>query len=178
MKEAKFQGMFKRLVTNEDGVIEVTLAITNMGMKSLLDELNKEKYYNITLKERKNDRTLKQNSFFWKILTLIAEASDSDQDKWSWYLAVLEEANAKFSWQSIIAKSKEELDDIIKSLKQVFRAVDFKGQREGFENEYVVKCYYGSSHMNTKQMNELIDIAIQWAYEKGIDVEAYRHQYE
>lgn len=126
-------------------------------------EPNKE--YVLELKEARNKRTLQQNKFMWVLIHRIAAHEDMNMSEIEIYTSALEEANAKYIYLLGIKEAEEEL-------KKNFRAV--KVVRPTIENgkEYIVyKCFVGSSKLDTKEMNKLLDIIISWASELGIETD-------
>ena len=125
-------------------------------------KLDMDKTYICEIKEPKSKRSLEQNKLLWKLIHRIAkETYQSDDDV---YCAVLERADA-LSDYVITAVDMEE------ALRKSFRGVKFIRMQEVNGKEcYVYKVYLGSSKMDTKEMNELIDITMQVCGELGIDM--------
>lgn len=126
-------------------------------------EPNKE--YVLELKEVRNKRTLQQNKFMWALIHQIADHKDMNMNEIEIYTSALEEANAKYIYLMGIKEAEDEL-------RKNFRAV--KVVRPTFENgkEYIIyKCFVGSSKLDTKEMNKLLDIIISWASELGIETD-------
>lgn len=124
-------------------------------------EPNKE--YVMELKEVRSKRSLQQNKFMWALIHQIADHKDMNMNEIEIYTSALEEANAKYIYLMGIKEAEDEL-------KKNFRAV--KVVRPTIENgkEYIIyKCFVGSSKLNTKEMNKLLDIIISWASELGIE---------
>ena len=85
------------------------------------------------------------------------------QDDMDVYCAVLERADALSDY--VITAT-----DMGDALRKTFRGVKFIRMQEVNGKEcFVWKTYLGSSKMNTKEMNELIEIAMQICGELGID---------
>ena len=126
-------------------------------------EPNKE--YVLELKEVRSKRSLQQNKFMWALIHLIADHKDMNMKEIEIYTLALEEANAKYIYLMGIKEAEDEL-------RKNFRAV--KVVRPTYENgkEYIVyKCFVGSSKLDTKEMNKLLDIIISWAEELGIETD-------
>lgn len=126
-------------------------------------EPNKE--YVLELKEVRSKRTLQQNKFMWALIHQIADHKDMNMKEIEIYTSALEEANAKYIYLMGIKEAEDEL-------RKNFRAV--KVVRPTYENgkEYIVyKCFVGSSKLDTKEMNKLLDIIISWAEELGIETD-------
>lgn len=126
-------------------------------------EPNKE--YVLELKEVRSKRSLQQNKFMWALIHRIADHKDMNMKEIEIYTSALEEANAKYIYLMGIKEAEDEL-------RKNFRAV--KVVRPTIENgkEYIIyKCFVGSSKLDTKEMNKLLDIIISWAEELGIETD-------
>lgn len=126
-------------------------------------EPNKE--YILELKEVRSKRSLQQNKFMWALIHRIADHKDMNMKEIEIYTSALEEANAKYIYLMGIKEAEDEL-------RKNFRAV--KVVRPTIENgkEYIIyKCFVGSSKLDTKEMNKLLDIIISWAEELGIETD-------
>lgn len=126
-------------------------------------ESNKE--YVLELKEVRSKRSLQQNKFMWALIHRIADHKDMNMKEIEIYTSALEEANAKYIYLMGIKEAEDEL-------RKNFRAV--KVVRPTIENgkEYIIyKCFVGSSKLDTKEMNKLLDIIISWAEELGIETD-------
>lgn len=126
-------------------------------------EPNKE--YVLELKEARSKRSLQQNKFMWALIHQIADHKDMNMKEIEIYTSALEEANAKYIYLMGIKEAEDEL-------RKNFRAV--KVVRPTIENgkEYIIyKCFVGSSKLDTKEMNKLLDIVISWAEELGIETD-------
>ena len=124
-------------------------------------KLERDKYYICEIKEPTSKRSLEQNKLLWSLIHRIAK--ETYQDDMDVYCAVLERADALSDY--VITAG-----DIEKTLRKSFRGVKFiRMQEVNGRDCYVYKVYLGSSKMNTKEMNELIEITMQVASELGID---------
>lgn len=126
-------------------------------------EPNKE--YVLELKEVRSKRSLQQNKFMWALIHQIADHKDMNMKEIEIYTSALEEANAKYIYLMGIKEAEDEL-------RKNFRAV--KVVRPTTENgkEYIIyKCFVGSSKLDTKEMNKLLDIIISWAEKLGIETD-------
>lgn len=162
-------GKYLKKVINENGNVEITFEISEKGSKIQADEIEKDKIYLIELKDIKKKRTLNQNAFMWKCLELIAEKelngrTDSDYVE-NLYSKMLEKSGAKYEY--IMA-----MTDTIPELKKVFRAIRIVEFRD-YNNKKMVmlKCFYGSSKMNTKEMKNLIETILDYASNIGLYID-------
>ena len=124
-------------------------------------KLDMDKVYICEIKEYKSKRSLEQNKLLWKLIHRIAkETYQNDMDV---YCTALERADA-LSDYVITATGMGD------ALRKTFRGVKFVRKQEVNGKEcFVWKVYLGSSKMNTAEMNELIEIAMQICGELGID---------
>ena len=124
-------------------------------------ELNKE--YVIDLKEVRSKRTLQQNKYMWALIHAIADHEDVNQDEMEIYTFALEEAKAKYIYLLGTPEAEDEL-------KKNFRAVRVVRPTEENGKRFIVyKCFIGTSKMDTKQMNKVLDVLMAWAEELGIE---------
>ena len=124
-------------------------------------KLDMDKVYICEIKEYRSKRSLEQNKLLWKLIHRIAK--ETYQDDMNVYCAVLERADALSDY--VITAT-----DMGDALRKTFRGVKFIRMQEVNGKEcYVWKVYLGSSKMNTAEMNELIEIAMQICGELGID---------
>lgn len=135
-------------------------------------DLDQEKRYEVDIKEYKSKRSLEQNRYLWLLITEITKAQNggiANQDNITeTYTNLLEMANAKFDF--ILCPP-----DAIKEFKKRFRAIRINGTYTIENVEYMqLQVFYGSSTMNTKEMSQLIDTTLDYAYEVGVnDVDNY-----
>ena len=135
-------------------------------------DLDPNKRYEVDIKEYKSKRSLEQNRYLWKLITEIAKVENggiTNQDNITeTYTNLLEKANAKFEF--ILCPP-----DAIKEFKKRFRAIRINGTVIIKTVEYTqLQVFYGSSTMNTKEMSQLIDCVLDYAYEVGVhDVDNY-----
>ena len=147
---------------------ELRLRIDNYRHTQYLDELDREKEYQVEIKEVKSKRSLEQNRFLWKLLSELEKASKIDI--MIWYANILEETNCKYTHLM-------GLEGIDEQLLNAFRAVRKLGKREVNGKEVMVyRCYYGSSHYTVKEMTELIEVVLRWCAEYNIDTELYKYE--
>lgn len=122
-----------------------------------------DKYYDVSIKEPTNKRSLQQNKMLWSLIHSIAKSTNQEDN--DVYCALLEKADALSDY---IITAVEMEDDLRKS----FRGIKFMRMQEvNGKDCYIYKVYLGSSKMNTKEMTELLETAIQIASELEIEVE-------
>ena len=130
-----------------------------------LMEMDLDKYYDVSIKEPTNKRSLQQNKMLWSLIHSIAKATNQEDN--DVYCALLEKADALSDY--II--TAVEMED---ALRKSFRGIKFMRMQEvNGKDCYIYKVYLGSSKMNTKEMTELLETAIQIASELGIEIGDY-----
>lgn len=122
-------------------------------IKQKLFLLDKEKEYDVEIKDHREKRSLNANSYCWKLCTEIASALNSDKD--SIYLLMLK----RYGVSSLIAV--ESHIDFEKYAKYVE-----KQQENGKYTFY--KVFKGSSEYNTKEMSVLLNGIVSECKEMGI----------
>ena len=128
-----------------------------------LMEMDLDKYYDISIKEPTNKRSLQQNKMLWSLIHSIAKATNQEDN--DVYCGLLEKADALSDY--II--TAVEMED---ALRKSFRGIKFMRMQEvNGKDCYIYKVYLGSSKMNTKEMTELLETAIQIASELEIEVD-------
>lgn len=124
--------------------------------------------YNVTLKEKKEDRTLRQNRYLWALIGEICKKENGDlRNEEEVYCTLLQMAGAKYETIIIPEEAVERFRGLYRDIKVIGRQV------VNHRSFAVLHVFYGSSKMNTKEMNELLDTAIRYANELGIDTGGY-----
>ncbi len=158
-------GKYLKKVMNDDGEIEITFSIPHYQSK-WFEDIDKSKVYEISLKEKKSQRSIQQNDLLWAIISDIAEVQGY-KDSWKLYLQILKKAGAKTTKIPII-------EEAIPELKKAFRIVEPLYKLKIEDGELVLcECYHGSSSFNTKEMTELIETSLEWASNCEIDIRKY-----
>lgn len=160
---------FQRRTLTEDGDMEITFKVDKYAFNYInaCKELVIQPYA-LEITKPRSKRSLDQNSLLWKIIHDIAEKEDGYlADDQKTYCILLEMAGAKY--QDLVASV-----DAGEELKKVpgFRAIKVlrPSEKEGF---LIYRWYYGSSTFNTKEMTNLIDVALDYASKVGIDTAYY-----
>ena len=126
-------------------------------------KLENNKIYEVEIKDLNRSRTLKQNAKMWKLIKLIAEVQLEDEMKV--YIDALENANAKYEYLLGLESTENEL-------RKHFRAVKVVRPEIHNGKKFIVyKCFVGSSKLNTKEMNSLIEILENWCSFLGIQID-------
>lgn len=115
--------------------------------------------FTLTVDKYINRRTNQQNKLMWALLEIMAVSlnggrtgdGESGISAYDCYADTLESFGAKYEYLMC-------LPDGIPLLKQTFRAIKIMEERVyNGTNMKVLKCFYGSSKMNTEEMGQLID---------------------
>ena len=164
----KMLGKYVRKVTNEDGDLEITFAISNYYAKRECELLDKEKVYSLDIEERKGRKTLQQNRYFWKLCSLIAEKMNKDTDVMEVYCNALAHASSKFDYVMALP----EAEDTLKKYYRVVRVVD--------EREYngkkmnVFQVFTGSSKFSKQEEAKIIDYVLDLASKLEINIDYWK----
>ncbi len=164
----KFIGHFKDFQQGFKGDKQIVFTVDNYVDKALLDNLKSDLSYSIEVKEVKSKRSSQQNKYFWALVHEINLAlNDRPIDDMDIYIMLLEKANVKFEYIACTKGAEQ-------GLKKAFRAVievketTFKDNQG--KNLIMYKCFLGSSKMDVKEFNILIDTALDVASELGLDI--------
>lgn len=174
MARAKIIATLSRFLMDEDGNMEVVFKIDKScwNYKNAIKALEKIAYA-LEISKPRSKRSLEQNALLWAVISEIAEKQDGHlADDWDVYCALLEKANAKYT--DIIAPVEAEEDmRKIKGLRgvRIMRSLEQDGREF-----YVYRLYPGSSTFNVKEMSQLIDVALDYAVQLGIDITYYNDQ--
>ena len=157
----KFKSKLSNIVRNFNGDYQVIFTVP----RNVLEELLSLKEYDLQIDVDKwrAKRSLNANAYCWKLITEIADKTNTD--KWSVYKELLVRYSNSFEY--LIVKPSA-----IKSLENVFRVIKTvgEGQIKG-EKAIQIQGYYGSSTFNTKEMSTFIDGVVQEAKELGIETQ-------
>lgn len=162
-----------RVSYNLNGEIEFTFVIDgyyNKRQALTLYNALKDKETTVKVNEYKDKRSHDQNEMLWAIITQISDkvnGSHQEQDLLNTYGMLLQRANVKREYVRTLSQA----EDI---LKQSFRAVIEVPNSRKIENGKETVgfwVYYGSSSFNTKEMTQLIEVALDIATEVGIDID-------
>lgn len=119
----------------------------------LFKQCKEDEQYVVEVKLPKSKRSLEQNKLLWQLIHKIAKSTF--QDDMTIYCTALERADAKSDYV-ITAIDMED------ALRKSFRGVKFIRKQEVNGKEcFVYKVFLGSSKMNIKEMNELLEIVFQ-----------------
>lgn len=147
---------------------------TYHGIKQELLNLSGE--VEIVIRKPTKKRSLNQNNLLWELIGQIDIAENGNRaNDVEIYCNLLRSVGARVE---VIAIEEDAADEFIRMSRDLFREVVIvrKWQNSKGVPWVQLNCYYGSSKMSTQEMNLVIDKAIEYANELGIDTEYWRDQ--
>ena len=165
----KLVGTFARSGKNENLETEITLTIRD-NYKHLIQELNKEDLYSITISKARDKRTEQQNKYMWALIGEIDKARNGDRsnDDWEIYLEALVRAGAKYTHLLVEPIAESMLRDSFRAI-QLVRRIKLGDK---IFNDY--KYFYGSSKLDKKEMADVIETLLDMASECGLNIVYWR----
>lgn len=161
----KLIGNYSRSGKNENFETEITFTIRE-NYKHLIQDLNKEDLYSITISKARDKRTEQQNKYMWALIGEIDKARNGDRsnDDWDIYLEALVRAGAKFTHLLVEPQA-------VSMLRESFRVIQLTRKIQVGDKVFCdYKCYEGSSKMDKKEMHDLIETILDMASECGLDI--------
>jgi hypothetical protein len=130
----------------------------------------KDKEIHATLKEFKSSRSIDQNDMLWAIITQVSDkvnGSHQEQDLMNVYGTLLQRANIKREYIRTLVQARDILEQSFRAVLEVPNSRKIENGKEtvGFW------VYYGSSTFDTREMTQLIEVALDIATEVGIDID-------
>ena len=130
--------------------------------------------YDIDIQSMKDKRTLQQNRYLWALIGDICKAEDGNiKDKKRVYINLLKMSGAKYE---VITAKHVAVESLAKC--GIFRDVQvvkqFMHKNDLFDTAYL---FYGSSQMNKEEFAHLIDTALDYAGEIGLDREYWEAKF-
>lgn len=170
MTKTKLIGKVEKIGGRKDAYT-LMIQVTNPMYMHYAEYLNNEEY-GITFDKPQKARTLQQNALLWELIGKICKNWNAKtSDAWEMYCELLFQAKAKFTYVSVV---KEGYDDLAKS--HGIRAIEPLGTFINDKGIEFVNCrvFLGTSQMNTKEISQVIEKAMIYAEELGIDTNYYR----
>lgn len=155
---------YTRKLVDDNGNIEITFTVDNWAFKRSINDLTKQPY-SLEIKVPKSKRSIDQNRLFWEIVGQISKATNIDD--MDIYCQIIEMAGAKYDYLMVLPEAVERLNKAYRAVR-VLKDIEHNGKM--FK---AVKAFYGSSAMNTQEMSELINHALDYAEQSGVDTELY-----
>lgn len=135
----------------------------------IASKLDDKKVYRVSIKELKESRSQRQNRLFWRIVMACCKDDNSSfNDRYELYEYLLKKAGIEATYEFI----KKADIPFYKENKYSVIQVDSEYQITTDKESFIIcwcMCYPGSSHFNTKEMSDLIEVAIQYADEIGLE---------
>lgn len=140
------------------GGLQITLEI-NEKAKAIeeLEPLKDADLLDIEIVKHRKSRSLNANAYFWQLLDKMAKKVGSDKN--TMYLLQL----SKYGVFTDVKLKPEALP----VLKEHFRYIEEFD--DGYDDMKIVRCYYGSSGYNSKEMAELINGTVNDAKDLGVE---------
>lgn len=163
----KLLANYKNKTMSKDGKINLMFSVEPSCL-SLIDSLENT-IYTLEIKKPSSKRSLRQNAYLWSLINEISIVENGDiSSAEDIYLMLLEMSGAK---SSVITIKKEALNDFKKLVRhlKVLDETMYKGIPY-----CTVQVFYGSSTFNSKEMTNLVDTALKYASEVGIEDDYWR----
>lgn len=155
----EFKSTKPELSLTYDGVGKVTFSAPTVKLKAL-SALKENKDYVVEIKEYRQKRSLNANAFFWVLVGQIADKLQTSPEEV--YLSLLSDYG---TYTFLIVKP-----NLVDRVKAEWRTVEELGEVNVNGSKGVqLKCYFGSSTYNTKEMSRLIEGTVYEAKELDID---------
>lgn len=130
---------------------------------SYIDSLEDEKQYVMTIKEKKNRRSLNANAYAWVLLDKLAEKLNIS--KTDLYRSYIKEIGGNSDTVCCVDKAVDSLCEAWQGKGLGWLTDTLPSKIEGCTN---VILYYGSSTYDSKQMSRLINLIVQDCIENEI----------
>jgi len=153
----RFRGQFEKASKSLQGDLIISFVIDESNQLKNLIELGDEEL-DIEIDKHRAKRSLNANAYFWKLCDQIAKKIGSDKD--SIYKLQL----SKYG----VFVDCEVWEKAVEALRREFRHVEEIS--DGYGETKIVRCYFGSSGYNTKEMSDLLNGTRQDAIDLGCDV--------
>lgn len=162
--------------------VAISFKTDYMSATQLINELKGSENIILSAKAQRPLRSLRQNAFLWGIIEKVSQEINGERTEDSLmkiYTDILQKANVRRELVAVLPES-------LNTLKKTFRAVIPTGQTIRAKNEKTGKnadlitvwVYEGSSKFNTKEMSELLDIAIHYAITANVEIDDLKRLYE
>lgn len=165
----KIIAKLNNLLIGQNGHGYLTLLVDSFRHVAMLNELDEDKTYSVEIKEIKSKRSLAQNRYLWLLINEIDVAMNGKPtDEMDIYTMCLERANAKFDYIGCLPEAEDMVKQSFRACKRI-KEIDLNGKVG-----YMMKVYLGSSKMDSKEMNLLIEATLDIAEEVGIDTSYWK----
>ena len=143
-----------------------------LKVREVLGNMNKDKIYIVTVKEKKRERSLAANAYFWKLATKLADVLKTT--KVEIYREFIRDIDGTYTIVTVDAKvaasvkeywEEKGLGWICEDLGEYEICIPDTGE---MVKKHDLMCHKGSSKFNSKQMSQLIDLVVQECKSQGI----------
>ena len=171
---AEYQG----LISSKSGHPCMVFIINNPHTIQFANELPKG-FCELEVNKVKKTRSLSQNAMLWKLIGDISfklNGCRTAVNDTKIYTEILKNAGAK---TEVFSLKKDALDEFIVRTGDMFRAYSINHEWKAKSGEWwvLIHAYYGSSAMTTEEMSRVIEEALKYASEAGIDTEYWKGQF-
>ncbi len=141
-----------------------TVKTTLKTAEKCLDKVNKDKSYDVVIKEHRKKRSLDANAYCWVLCRKLAEVLGTTDKE------VYQEQIKHYGLSTIRPEKNDIVEELVKmwDLMGIGNSHEILGESklDGYTN---VKYYYGSSQYDAKRMARLIDGLVYECKEQGIE---------
>ena len=125
--------------------------------KGICDGIEPDKQYTIQIAKKTKKRSRNANAYMWEMCQQLAELHGITKEEV--YRAAVKDVGIFKDFQNLTEKDAQTLQTAWQMLGTgwVTEQVDYMPDGE----HLIIRCYYGSSKYNTKQMSRLIDYIVQ-----------------
>jgi len=166
--------VYKMQDENNNVIISFVVSGSNKYSANMtFDELKKlgDVKLSVESKKYKSQRSLEQNKMLWALCEKIAIATSGFSYKSEveeCYVNLLEEANIEGRFRVALPEDKKQLEEEYRVVKSVGKRMVLNPKTNKKTECEMFLCYKGSSTFDTKQMTELIELALNRCAELGI----------
>jgi len=167
-------------IDKDKNTVVCFVAKENYAANLFVREIEKMEAIEVTAKLYKESRSLRQNRLLWAIIETIAvqmSGARLTEDVEKIYVDLLKLSNIKTVILAAIPEAKKILDGQFRYVQELPNStVTEKGIKL-----VAYKCFIGSSKFDTKEMTELIEVALKYAADCGVqtsEIETLRRDYE
>lgn len=159
-----------RIKISDTGIVKLTFECSRRALEAL--QKLKEGDYELSITQERNKRSHAQNRYLWELIGQICMIEDGNTSgDMELYCRLLEMASIKCVYMLGLPEIRDELAKTFRAVKVVDDRM-YNGRQM-----YMYKCYFGSSHLDTKEMAALIDKTIEYAEQVGIDTDYWKEKF-
>ena len=140
----------------------------NYAANLFVREVEKMDLIEVSAKLYKESRSLRQNKMLWGIIEAISMTINGarlSEDIEKIYIDLLKMANVKTVFLGAIPEAKKILEGQFRYVQELPNSMT----TEKGVKMVLFKCFIGSSKFDTKEMSELIEVALKYASECGVE---------